>query len=79
MFTKASPESVRVKKAMKRMNKVTTPVVTDILAIAQRSVGEALTALKKAESAVPKIAEAAVDVGAAQADLLASAVKRDRT
>ena len=66
--------SERVKEALERLQKVTTPMVNDILSIAQ-------AALQRAQASVPDVADAARDVGAAQADLLASSLggKRSNT
>jgi hypothetical protein len=62
----------KVKETLHEFNRVTTPVLTDILAIAQKGVAEALAALQRAQKSVPDIANAAVNVGSAQADLIAS-------
>jgi hypothetical protein len=65
----------KVKETLHQFSSVTTPVVTEILGIARRSVAEALGALQKAESSVGDIANAAVNVASAHADLLASSLK----
>jgi hypothetical protein len=67
-------ENERVKEALERLHKVATPTVNDILSIAQ-------AALQRAQASVPDIADAARDVGAAHADLLASSLggKRPNT
>jgi hypothetical protein len=75
----SNPENARVKEALERLNKVATPVVTDILGIAQRGVAEALSALQRAQESAPAIANAAVDVGSAHADLLTSTLKRNNS
>jgi len=69
-----SPED-KVKETLHQFNSVTTPVVTELLGIAGRGVAEALAALQKAESNVSNIANAAVNVASAHADLLASSLK----
>lgn len=73
----SSSENERVKEALDRMSKVAAPVVTDLLTIAQRGVAETLAALQRAQASVPDIADAAVNLGAAHADLLAAATGRN--
>ncbi len=68
----------KVKEALDRLNKVAAPAVTDVLAIAQRGVEETLAALQRAQGSVSDIANAAVNLGKAQADLLASTTGRNK-
>ena len=71
-------ENQKVKEALDRLHKATTPMVTDILSFAQRGVTETLAALQRAQTSVPDIADAAVNLGAAHADLLTSTIERKR-
>jgi hypothetical protein len=69
--TNPNYENERVKEAVERLHKVATPMVNDILSIAQ-------AALQRAQASVPDIADAARDVSAAHADLLASSMNGRR-
>jgi hypothetical protein len=65
-----SPEdnAKKVKEALEQFDHAVRPVVSDVLGLAEK-------ALQRAHGSVGDIASAAVRVGAAQADLIASTAK----
>jgi len=76
-----SPEenAAKVKEALKQFDRAVRPVVSDVLGLAEKATEQALSALRRAEGSVGDIANAAVQVGAARADLIASVANSKKT
>lgn len=78
MSTTSTPpnNNASVKEALDHLGKVTTPLVSDLLCIAEKGAAEAVHALQRAQASTSEIVNAAINVGSAHADLLASTLKR---